>query len=200
MEREIRVPRQKRSIEKKNNIIDAAYRIFNEKGYNNTNTVEIAKEAGIATGSVYAYFKDKKDIFIEALKKYSNNITENVMNKLEEIPIDEDLLNVIKIIINISIESHSTSSNLHDEIMSLSYLDEDVKNHFKVLQSEIMDKVLNQLEKRNIKVKNEKEKMFLIVSIMDSLCHECAYNRDIDFDKDIAIDECANMINCLLID
>lgn len=200
MEREIRVPRQKRSIEKKNNIIDAAYRIFNEKGYNNTNTVEIAKEAGISTGSVYAYFKDKKDIFIEALKKYSNDIMGTIMSEFEEIPIDEDLSNVIKIIINILIENHNTSKNLHDEIMSLSYLDEDVKKHFKILQNEIMNKVLNQLEKRNIKVKNEKEKMFLIVSTIDALCHECVYNPDIYFDKDIAIDECANMIKCLLID
>jgi AcrR family transcriptional regulator len=33
MKREIRIPKQKRSIEKKNQIIKAAYRLFNEKGY-----------------------------------------------------------------------------------------------------------------------------------------------------------------------
>jgi AcrR family transcriptional regulator len=200
MERKIRVPRQKRSIEKKNNIINAAYKIFNEKGYTNTNTVEIAKEAGISIGSVYAYFKDKKDIFIETLKKYSSNIIELILKKFEEIPLNEDLLDVIKIIINISIESHNISKNLHDEIMALSYLDPDVKKHFKILQKETMDKVLNQLEKRNIKIKNEKEKLFLIASSVDALCHEYVYIGNVSFDKDIAVNECAHMIKYLLTD
>lgn len=198
MERELRIPKQKRSIEKKNNIIDAAYRIFNEKGYNNTNTVEIAKEAGLSTGSVYAYFKDKKDIFIETLKRYSTNISELIFRKFEEIPLDEDLSKVIKTIINISIESHVSSNNLHDEIMALSYLDEDVKKHFKLLQEEIMDKTLDHLKKRNIEIKNEREKMFLILSCIDNLCHECVYTADISFDKDIAIDECVHMVKFLL--
>lgn len=198
MEREIRIPRQKRSIEKKNNIIEAAYKIFNEKGFNNTNTVEIAKEAGIATGSVYAYYKDKKDIFLEVLCKYSNSIVEFVMEKFEQMPQDEDLLDIIKTIINTSVECHKIAENLHDEIMALTYLDADVKKFFKHLQEEIMHKILEQLEKRNIKIKNEKEKLFLAVSIIDSLCHECVYGENISFDKNVAIDECAHMIKCLL--
>lgn len=198
MEREIRIPRQKRSIEKKNNILEAAYKIFNEKGYNNTNTVEIAKEAGIATGSVYAYYKDKKDIFLEVLGKYSNSITVFVMEKLEQIPQDEDLLDIIKTVIRTSIECHKIAENLHDEIMALSFVDADVKKYFKKLQEELMHKVLEQLEKRNIKIKNEKEKLFLLLSIIDSLCHECVYCQNTLFNKDIAIDECAHMLKYLL--
>lgn len=199
MEREIRIPRQKRSIEKKNNILEAAYKIFNEKGYNNTNTIEIAKEAGTATGSVYAYFKDKKDIFLEVLSKYSNSIVMFVMEKFEQMPQDEDLLDIIKTVIRTSIECHKIAENLHDEIMALTYLDADVKKYFKQLQEEIMHKVLEQLEKRNIKIRNEKEKLFLAVSIIDSLCHECVYCESTSFDKNIAIDECAHMIKSLLL-
>lgn len=199
MEREIRVPRQKRSIEKKNRIIDAAYKIFSEKGYNNTNTIEIAKEAGIATGSVYAYFKDKKDIFLETLNRcYGTNFMEFIINKFEEIPKDEDLLNVIKIIIRAIFDAHDTSRKLHDEVMALTFLDTDVRMYLDLLQQKLMDKVLEQLQKRNIKVKNEREKMFLIISSVDALCHECIYNETTHFDKNIAIDECAYMIKCLL--
>ncbi len=199
MEREIRVPRQKRSIEKKNRIIDAAYKIFSEKGYNNTNTIEIAKEAGIATGSVYAYFKDKKDIFLETLNRcYGNNFMELIINKFEEIPKDEDLLNVIRIIIRAIFDAHDTSRKLHDEVMALTFLDTDVRSYLDLLQQKLMDKVLEQLQKRNVKAKNEREKMFLIISSVDALCHECIYNETTHFDKNIAIDECAYMIKCLL--
>lgn len=204
MEREIRVPRQKRSIEKKNKIIDAAYKIFSEKGYNSTNTIEIAKEAGIATGSVYAYFKDKKDILLETLNRcYGTNFMELIINKFEEIPkdedlLDEDLLNVLRIIIRAIFDAHDISRKLHDEVMALTFLDTDVRSYLHILQQKLMDKVLEQLQKRNIKVKNEREKMFLIVSSVDALCHECIYNETTHFDKDIAIDECAYMIKCLL--
>ena len=57
-----RNPQQKRSIDKKNRIIEAGFELFKEQGYYNTNTTEIADKAGVSTGTVYSYFKDKKDI------------------------------------------------------------------------------------------------------------------------------------------
>ena len=56
---EIREPIQKRSIEKKEKIIKSGFELICEKGYYNTNTAEIAKAAGVSTGIVYQYFKDK---------------------------------------------------------------------------------------------------------------------------------------------
>ena len=56
MGKEIREPRQERSIEKKNKIIRAGYELFSEVGYYNTNTAEIARRAGVSTGIVYGYF------------------------------------------------------------------------------------------------------------------------------------------------
>ena len=73
-EYEIREPIQKRSIEKKEKIIESGFELICEKGYYNTNTAEIAKNAGVSTGIVYQYFKDKHDILIDALKKYADNI------------------------------------------------------------------------------------------------------------------------------
>ena len=51
----IREPIQKRSIEKKEKIIEAGFDLICEKGYYNTNTAEIAKAAGVSTGIVYQY-------------------------------------------------------------------------------------------------------------------------------------------------
>ncbi|MEG0505690.1 MAG: TetR/AcrR family transcriptional regulator, partial [Raoultibacter sp.] len=51
----IREPIQRRSIEKKTKIIKAGLDLFCEKGFYRTNTVEIAKAAGVSTGTVYCY-------------------------------------------------------------------------------------------------------------------------------------------------
>ncbi len=65
--KKVRVPRQKRSIETRERILDSAMRLFSAKGYHGTNSKEIAAEAGVAIGSFYSYFEDKKVLFIEAL-------------------------------------------------------------------------------------------------------------------------------------
>ena len=78
MGKEIREPRQERSIEKKNRIIRAGYELFSEVGYYNTNTAEIAKRAGVSTGIVYGYFRDKKDILTAVLTLYMDKICEPI--------------------------------------------------------------------------------------------------------------------------
>ena len=82
-ESSIREPVQKRSIEKKEKIIESGFELICEKGYYNTNTAEIAKAAGVSTGIVYNYFKDKHDILIEGIKIYADDIFYPMLNIAE---------------------------------------------------------------------------------------------------------------------
>jgi AcrR family transcriptional regulator len=58
--------------------------LFSQKGYHHTNSKEITAAAGVATGSFYAYFKDKREIFIESLKVYQAKFNEQVKDYLEK--------------------------------------------------------------------------------------------------------------------
>jgi AcrR family transcriptional regulator len=70
-----RTPKQSRSIKTKEKVLAAGYRLFCAKGYYNTTTNEIAREAGVPIGSLYAYFSDKDTIFVEILKLYHQEFT-----------------------------------------------------------------------------------------------------------------------------
>jgi len=48
--------------DKREAILRAAIKVFASKGYFNSKVADIAKEAGIADGTVYLYFKSKDDI------------------------------------------------------------------------------------------------------------------------------------------
>ena len=86
-----RVPIQKRSIEKKQKILDAGFALFCEKGYYRTNTTEIAKCAGVSTGALYSYFKDKREVYIAALDSYLDRLSDNLFARLEGVcPIDPE--------------------------------------------------------------------------------------------------------------
>ncbi|CAG7650727.1 hypothetical protein PAESOLCIP111_06161 [Paenibacillus solanacearum] len=49
--------------EKKESIIASALKLFAEKGYHNTKVSDIVKDAGMAQGTFYLYFKSKEDLF-----------------------------------------------------------------------------------------------------------------------------------------
>ena len=53
-----------RDPDKPQQIIDAAVRVFARKGYYNSRVSDIAREAGIAAGTIYLYFKTKDDILV----------------------------------------------------------------------------------------------------------------------------------------
>jgi AcrR family transcriptional regulator len=52
-----------RDEEKPVQIIEAAFSVFGETGFTATVIKDIADRAGISSGTIYTYFKDKKDLF-----------------------------------------------------------------------------------------------------------------------------------------
>ena len=53
-----------RESDKPQQIIDAAVRVFARKGYYHSRVSDIAREAGIAAGTIYLYFETKDDILV----------------------------------------------------------------------------------------------------------------------------------------
>ena len=49
---------------KRRDILQAAMRVFAREGYHRAKMVAVAEEAGIGKGTVYEYFKSKKDLFL----------------------------------------------------------------------------------------------------------------------------------------
>ncbi len=61
---------------RRNDIIDAAEKLFFSKGYDNVSMSEIAKEADMARATIYQYFKNKKDINLyEMFEKIPEDLT-----------------------------------------------------------------------------------------------------------------------------
>ena len=48
--------------EKEQKILDTSLKLFVERGFHGTSTAEIAKTAGVATGTLFHYFKTKEEL------------------------------------------------------------------------------------------------------------------------------------------
>jgi TetR/AcrR family fatty acid metabolism transcriptional regulator len=67
---------------KHHKIIQAAAKVFAEKGFYNSRVSEIAKEANVADGTIYLYFKNKDDILISLFEEEFGRIVENIRDEL----------------------------------------------------------------------------------------------------------------------
>ena len=197
-EYEIREPVQKRSIEKKEKIIESGFELICEKGYYNTNTAEIAKNAGVSTGIIYQYFKDKHDIFIEALKKFADNIFYPML----DIPLksfDKNNLNeIVKKMIDNFIQNHKLSQSAHEESMAMAHSDKDVAFYFHKREIEMTEKIYDLLIDNGFNSKNLMEKSHIAIGLIDNLCHEIVYHKHSELDYNVMTDICIETIVKLL--
>src|SRR6476659_2278499 len=55
-------------------LLDAAQRLFHDKGYASTSVADVLKEAGANSGSLYHFFPGKQDLLLAVLERYREGI------------------------------------------------------------------------------------------------------------------------------
>lgn len=176
MEKTIRQPQQERSNEKKQKIINASYELFAEVGYYNANTQEIAKRAGVSTGIVYSYFKDKRDILLYVLKIYIDKVTEPFEALWENVTAPLDIGEIATAYIDATIKAHKDNSHLHSALHALEGSDKEVNEEFLSLQDKITKSVTEKLEYYGYDKPNAEERVHLAMNVIQSFAHEYVYD------------------------
>lgn len=181
----IRTPQQKRSIDKKNRIIEAGYELFARDGYFNTNTAQIAKHAGVSTGIVYGYFRDKRDILLEVLSIYIDKVFTPVMEIFDNLTAPLDFEPLLSTIIDATIEIHKGNASIHEALHSLSSTDEAVSNKFLELEKDMTVSIVDSLKSLGYSPSDVYERVHLAMETIQSYAHECVYDLHdyIDYDK-----------------
>ncbi|MGM0747176.1 MAG: TetR/AcrR family transcriptional regulator [Bacillota bacterium] len=64
-------------------IIDAAVEVIAENGYHQSQVSKIAKQAGVADGTIYLYFKNKEDILISLFKEKMGQFIERMEEEIK---------------------------------------------------------------------------------------------------------------------
>lgn len=173
----IREPVQKRAIEKKEKIVRVGFDLICNNGYHNINTAEIAAKAGVSTGIIYQYFKDKYDILIEGLNTYGDNIFFPILID-ENIKFEKhDFEKIIKDIIKNYINNHKLSNIAHEEIISMVHSDKMVANYYYKRELDMTTKIKNILINNGFNNNNINEKVHIMLGLMDNLCHEITFHK-----------------------
>ena len=88
--------KMKRDKPKYKQIIDAAVVVIAQNGYHQAQVSKIAKEAGVADGTIYLYFKNKEDILVSVFREKMAIFVNNLRVILEkDLDTSEKLLKMI---------------------------------------------------------------------------------------------------------
>lgn len=113
--------------ERKNEILDAAGRLFSTKGYEKCTVNDILDEVGIAKGTFYYYFKSKEEV----LDAIIDRVTEIVAAKAEKAASDPELSPIMKMLNTIL--SMKVESEVDNDIMEELHKPENALMHQKSL-------------------------------------------------------------------
>lgn len=169
-----RMPKQKRGKLTRDKIIAAGERLFGERGFHGTDAKAIAKAAGVSTGSFYAYFNNKHELFVEVIKRNierANSSMEMLLRSLQGRKMKGE--GVLRKIIAETRKAHSISPDLHKEIMRMVYADAEVwdmvytneKRNIRILTDILKDR------RNELRVRDIEAAAFVLYSAVEDMMH-----------------------------
>jgi AcrR family transcriptional regulator len=82
----------KKIADKRKAIIEAALKLFMERGFHGTSTAQISKEAGVATGTLFNYFSTKEDLINSLYFEVKGELSRSMGKEIEAESSFEDKL------------------------------------------------------------------------------------------------------------
>ena len=187
-ESKTRQPQQQRSIEKRDKIIAAGMKLFDEKGFHNTKSTDIANEANVSIGTFYAYFKDKKEVFIEYMEHHieftTNELFDNITKLLNK---SNDRRELIHIIVNELFCMHKCRIKYDEQIIIMKHIDSDIKTINEKNEKKSVKRTMALLEflGDELSIKNKHAASHFLPMMLEDLIHYVFFNdHDVD-EKDL---------------
>ena len=156
--------------EKKQKILDSAFKLFTTKSVKETSVQDIATDAGIAKGTFYLYFKDKYDVQDYLIAKKSRQLLSKAVahvKKQKYSKFEDKLIAVIDYIIDefcrnkllLKFISKNLSYGLYSDKVAL-FIDDSSIGLVKLFKEE--------MSKSRIEIENPEITLFMIIEFVSS--------------------------------
>jgi TetR/AcrR family fatty acid metabolism transcriptional regulator len=73
-------------------ILEAAVKVFARQGFHQSTVAQVAKEAGVADGTIYLYFKNKDDILVQFFSFRAKQVFESFREEVDRAETSSDKL------------------------------------------------------------------------------------------------------------
>lgn len=133
-------PKQQRADQRKARLLDAALESFEEHGFHGSTAKAIAARAGVATGSFYRYFRDKKAAFMAVCLRmeaeFGKHLFEYGEKMRREGHSEKDILAELT---RHAVSAHHRHKEFHREVLAMQITDPDVAAWTQVREKRLLD-------------------------------------------------------------
>jgi AcrR family transcriptional regulator len=170
----VREPVQQRGKAKKARIVTAARKLMNSLDYEAVTTNRITGEAGVSVGTFYSYFKDKRDVFLEAIRQYSGDVFGELTANIQEMKQGPAKLEeVVRRLILVAKKRHDHEKGLHKQMLVQAIRDPEIRElalkeegRADSLIRDIFDQYTDQID-----VKDVEAAIFLVTNCVEEMIH-----------------------------
>lgn len=160
---------------KENNLLQAAFNLFTKEDITNVSVNDIVKNAGVAKGTFYLYFKDKYDIRNKLVSHKTGELFFQAHEALQKTGLhdfEEQVHFLIDYILDILDQDHALltfiAKNLAWGVFKGAFEEKQPDEDYHFYES-----YLNLLSKSKVKYQNPELMLFTIIELVGSTCHSC---------------------------
>lgn len=178
MIRKTKIEENKSIKEKK--IFETAFKLFTEKGIKNTSIDEISKQAGVAKGTFYLYFKDKYELQDELIARKSYQLFNKALKKLDKDKIksfDNQIIFIIDYIIN-DLSKNKLLLKFITKNLSFGLYNEKVIELMEDNNIKVRELFINGISEFNPHIDNPDVILFMIIELTSSTCFSSIMNKE----------------------
>jgi AcrR family transcriptional regulator len=165
-------PRQQRSAETVERIVDAAARIFDERGYRATTTNHVAELAGVSIGSLYQYFPNKDALLVALAERHLDEAAEHFGHRLADLrerrpALDDTVVSLVELTVELN-----DTSRLHATLFADCPRTPALTERLRAFTDVVVAEVAWHLERTSSGGADASLRARLIVAAVDAAVHE----------------------------
>lgn len=189
-----KTPRQGRSRETVDTLLEATARVLIQDGYEGTSTNKIAQKAGVSIGSLYQYFPNKESLIAALIDRHYDemvDICKTAISRFSGAPLSD----MVKETVQAMVSMHAVNPKLHKvlkeqvpRIGKLRKLNELHKETTRLIRAELVKR------RHEISVRDPEFAAFLMVETVDALLHSALVLKRDGWNVDMVVEEISALI------
>ena len=190
---------------KQNALLNTAYKLFTEKGFSKTSVSDITKDAGVAKGTFYLYFKDKLDLRYKLIAVKAAELFRQAYEDLQKESID-NFEDKIIYMVNHVVDALAANPKLFLLVarhLSWGIFKDSLVEPIDDEQHVIFDVYMKMLNESGHKFKDPEVLMYMIIELTSGCCYNAILQKQpvpVDQLKPYLYDTIRNMIQSQIID
>jgi AcrR family transcriptional regulator len=202
-----RVPQQERSRQTRKRIVDAAAVLFDKVGYDAATSADIARDAGVAVGSLYAYFPDKRAILLEILDEYVKQVEGAIVGEYLQVPRWEasEARGIIRSAVGFLFDYVQQLPGLQREILFRAGSDPEIARVLARVEGHITEVLrgliaaIQEMKAADVRVRDPGVAAFVVYHSVEACCQHLLWQRRPKAEVELFAGEVAEMVSRYLL-